>query len=93
MIHKEDLVNSLVDEKGYTKKAANQVIDDLVETITGFLAQGESVMLRGFGTFEVRKQSARESVMPNTLERYTIEPKKRCHFVVGKALRSAVRGE
>ena len=93
MIHKEELIDTLVETKGYTKKAANQVLDDVFEMISNYLETGESVMLRGFGKFEVKTASARESVMPNTLERYTIPATKRVTFSMGKALRAQVRGE
>lgn len=93
MIHKEDMIDHLVIEKGYTKKAANQVLDDVFEMISDYLIDGEGVMVRGFGKFEVKTASARESVMPNTLERYTIPATKRVTFSMGKALRAQVRGE
>ena len=93
MIHKEDMIENLVIERGYTKKAANQVLDDVFEMISNYLTIGESVMVRGFGKFEVKTASARESVMPNTLERYTIPATKRVTFSMGKALRAQVRGE
>lgn len=93
MIHKEEMIEDLVSKKGYTKKAANQVLDDVFEMITDYLKTGETVMLRGFGKFEVKTASARESVMPNTFERYTIPATRRVTFSMGKALRAQVRGE
>lgn len=86
------MIDSLVNKKGYTKKAASQVLDDVFEMIADYLTEGESVMIRGFGKFEVKTAAERESVMPNTLERYTIPPTKRVNFSMGKALRALIRG-
>lgn len=93
LILKEDLIESLVNERGYTKKAANQVIDDVCNMITSLLETGEPVMLRGFGKFEVKTVPARESVMPNTLERYTIPEHNEVKFTAGKTLKRRIRGD
>lgn len=91
IVRKIDIVERLAEEKGYTKSAARQVISDLTEMITKFLAEGQDVTLRGFGTFYVKDIAPRESVTPRTFERIVIPGHKSVRFQVGNTLRDAVR--
>ena len=63
MITKKEFVDRLT-KKGYTKKAASVALDDVFRVIVEALVEGESVQVRGFGTFGVRERSAREVFSP-----------------------------
>lgn len=63
-VKREGFVERL-NEKGYTKKDAGIIIDDVFGTIGEILAQGGSVMLHGFGTFETIQYAAREMTSVN----------------------------
>lgn len=90
MLKRNDIIERLA-QKGYTKKDAGVVIDDIVSTITEALASGESVMLYGFGTFDVREYKARESVDFQTNERIIIPAYKAPKFTAGDLLKRAVK--
>lgn len=50
--------NELVERfrvRGYSKRAANIILKDVKEIFEEALASGESITLRGFGTFSVRE--------------------------------------
>lgn len=91
MVLKEDLINLLVSKRGYTKKSARIVITDVFNAVSDYLAVGETVLVRGFGKFEVKEVKSRENVMPGTLERYITKPTKRVHFIQGNTLKTRVR--
>ncbi|WP_278983742.1 HU family DNA-binding protein, partial [Segatella bryantii] len=52
---------------------------------------GEKVQLIGFGTFEVKKQNARQGVNPATGKKIKIAAKKVAKFKAGKELAEAVK--
>ena len=63
---KAELVTSLAEKSGLTKKDSEKALAAFIETVTDTLAQGESIQLVGFGTFEVRERAAREGINPRT---------------------------
>lgn len=104
MVHKDELVTLLV-QKGYvdwtskgckrryTKQRAKNAIDDVFELILELMAGGEDVMIRGFGTFEVKDRAARTSISPGDGESYYVEPFKGAAFYPGQRLKDVVRNE
>lgn len=81
----------LLTTKGYTKKDAKQVVDDVIATLMECLAEGNEVHFHGFGTFSVIDMNDRESVDMQTQERIIIPGHKAPKFQAGKSLRRAVR--
>jgi len=89
---KQDLVNAAAEKTGLTKKAAGEVLDNMLETITKSLKKGENVTITGFGTFRVSKRSARKGVNPrNPSETIKIPAMKLPAFKAGKTLKEAIR--
>ena len=89
-VTKQDVIDAVADATGSSKADANRAVDAVIDCITGALANGKSVGLIGFGTFEVRKRSAREGRNPQTGETIKIGAKNVPAFKAGKALRDAV---
>ena len=89
-VTKQDVVASVAEATGLSKKAANDALDAVIDCIKGSLADGNSVGLIGFGTFEVRTRAAREGRNPQTGATITISEKKVPAFKAGKGLRDSV---
>lgn len=87
---KAELIDSLA-ELGYTKKAANLIINDIVKVITKALIDCRSVKLHGFGEFTVKQVAERNSVCVKTGESLVIPAHDEVKFVPGKALKRAVK--
>ncbi|NMA18229.1 MAG: HU family DNA-binding protein, partial [Clostridiaceae bacterium] len=60
------------------------------DTITEQLAEGNKVVLVGFGTFEVRDRAARKGRNPSTKEEIMIPASKAPAFKAGKNLKAKV---
>ena len=90
MLQREDFIERL-SKKGYTKRDDAVIMDDFIRTLEEALVEGESVMFRGFGTFEVRDRAERESISPTTKERITIPAYRTPHFAAGKLLKREVK--
>ena len=63
----------------------------MVDTIQEMLAQGEKVVLTGFGTFEVRHRVARKGRDPRTGQEIQIPAQRTPAFRAGKGLKDAVK--
>jgi DNA-binding protein HU-beta len=87
---KQHLVDEIAAKADITKKQAGNALNALLETIQNSLAQGDSVSLIGFGTFEVRNRAARDGRNPQTGEPIRIPAKRVPAFKAGKTLKDAV---
>lgn len=90
-MNKEELVNKVSGEVGFSKRETKKVVDAIIETIGDTLARGEKVTLVGFGTFRVRSRKARRGVNPQTRESIQIAAKKVPKFTAGKTTREKVQ--
>ncbi len=87
---KGDLVASMAAQTGATKKMAADMLDAMLDAITGELMKGGSVTLTGFGTFKVSKRAARNGVNPQTGAKIKIAARTVAQFKAGKKLKEAV---
>lgn len=89
---KQDLVNASASAAGVTKKAASDVLEAVLASITKTLKKGDTVTITGFGTFRVSKRAARTGVNPrNPSQKIKIPAMKLPAFKAGKGLKDAVR--
>ncbi len=88
---KKDLIDKVAADAGLTKKQAGAALDSVLETISGALKKGDSILLTGFGKFEVRTRAARTGINPKTLAKIKLPATKVPAFKAGKALRAAVK--
>lgn len=87
---KPEIVSSIAEKAGVTKKVAAATLEAFVETVMDALKKGEKVSLVGFGTFEVRERKARKGINPQTRKPINIPSKKVPAFRAGKELKAVV---
>lgn len=87
---KAELITTVAEKAGMTKKDAEAALTAFVDTVTETLTKGDKIQLVGFGTFEVRDRAAREGINPQTQAKITIPATKVPAFKAGKALKDAV---
>ena len=90
-VNKTELVNSVAEAAGLSKKDASKAVDAVFDTIQDALAKGDKVQLIGFGNFEVRERAARKGRNPQTGDEIEIAASKVPAFKPGKALKDAVK--
>ena len=83
-----DIVSTKLD---MTKKAAEDAVDMVFDSIMENLSKGEEVSIAGFGVFLVKKREARMGVNPRTGEKLQIKATTTPKFRAGKALKEAVK--
>ena len=89
-MNKQDLIDSVADQGGFTKADANKAVDAVVDAITDALKRGDDVRLVGFGTFSVSQRKASTGRNPRTGETMAIKASSQPKFKAGKALKDAV---
>ena len=73
-----------------TARDVELIVTTVFNEITGALARGERVELRGFGAFTVKRRDARTGRNPRTGETVPVEEKAVPFFKAGKELRERV---
>ena len=89
-MNKTELIEDVANKAGLTKAQTQDVLKALVSTITETVANGDKVILVGFGSFEPKVRSAREGRHPNTGQTIQIPAARVPTFSAGKAFREAV---
>lgn len=87
---KTELVAAVASKANLSKKDAEAAVNAVVAAVSETLANGESVQLVGFGTFEVRERSEKVCRNPRTGESMTVAATKVPAFKAGAALKNAV---
>lgn len=90
---KLDIVRKVVDEAGLPRNKAEDGVEAVFNLIKETLAREETVILRRFGSFYVRKKGRRIGRNPKTGEEAEISARKVVRFKSGKYFRAAVNGE
>jgi integration host factor subunit beta len=73
-----------------TGRDVELIVATVFDEITGALARGERVELRGFGAFTVKRRNARTGRNPRTGEAVPVDEKAVPFFKAGKELRERV---
>ena len=65
---KADIVDRVYEKVGFTRKDAEDAVDVVIDEIKSVLADGESVRISGFASFNLRSKKARNARNPKTGE-------------------------
>jgi nucleoid DNA-binding protein len=89
-MQKADLVQRIAEELGCTIGQAAAAVEATLRTIKQSLQQGDPVILRRFGTWQVRAKRARMGRNPKTGATAAIPARRVVRFVVSQTLKQAV---
>lgn len=87
---KADIVNSIQDDLGFTKKKSSEILECLLEIIKHTLDTGDDVLISGFGKFCVRKKRSRRGRNPATGEDMILDPRRVVTFKCSGKLREKI---
>ena len=90
-MNKVELVASVAEKAGLSKKDAEKAVAAVLDSIVAAVAKDDKVQLVGFGTFDVRERAARTGRNPRTKETITIAASKQPVFKAGKAFKDAIQ--
>jgi DNA-binding protein HU-beta len=89
-MRKVEIINRIADETGLTKVQAEKAVNAILEEIKDGLQRGEPVILRRFGSFQVREKRARTGRNPKTGEAAGIPARRVVRFKSGEHFRESV---
>ncbi len=90
-ITKADLIDVVYDRHGgLTKDEAAEIVDVIFRAVKTSLADGRTVRIKNFGTFEVTARPGRMGVNPMSGERMFIRPHKGLSFKPARRLKNEV---
>lgn len=90
-ITKRDLVNTISAASGLTQQQTYEVVQQLLDTVTDHVADGDQVILRNFGAFQVKRAKAkvgRNPAVPGS--EVTIPERTIVKFKPGKEMKDRV---
>lgn len=90
-MNKMEIVATMAEKTGLSKKDCEAVLGALTETVADTLKAEDKVQLVGFGSFEIKKRAARTGRNPRTNESVEIPAAKLPVFKAGKALKDAIQ--
>lgn len=90
-MNKKELVSALAEKMGISKKESGEMLNGLLDVVSGALEKKEDVKLVGFGTFSVVERKARKGVNPTTKKPIKIPATKVPKFRAGSDLKERVK--
>lgn len=89
-MNKNDVVTSVAQTTGFTKKDITAVVEAFTDVVTNSLVAGEDVKISGFGTFTVADRAPRTGRNPQTGEEIAIAASKAPKFKPSTTLKDIV---
>ena len=92
-MNKSELIEALAEKINMPMREAGSITNTLIDTMTEALANGDSIEIRGFGSFVVKEYTSYTGRNPKTGQRIKVSPKRLPFFKVGKELRERVNNQ
>lgn len=89
-MNKSELIEALAQDINVPHREAAAITNTVIDTMTEALSRGESIEIRGFGSFVIKRYDSYEGRNPKTGKKIKVKPKKLPFFKVGKDLREQV---
>jgi integration host factor subunit alpha len=90
---KENLVQSLYDQCGFSKHQSRALVETVFEMVKKSLVSGDDVLISGFGKFYVKNKSQRKGRNPATGEDLTLDARRVVTFKSSRVLRDKINSE
>ena len=89
-MNKSELIETLAQEVNLPLRDASSITNTILEQMIETLAVGDSIEIRGFGSFVVKEYQSYMGRNPKTGMKINVPPKKLPFFKVGKDLKDRV---
>jgi len=89
-MNKSELIEALSQKINVPLREADSITNTVLEAMTDALAAGNSIEIRGFGSFKVKHYEGYTGRNPRTGETVKVKPKKLPFFKCGKELKERV---
>lgn len=90
---KAELIDSVYEKVGFSKKEAAELVELVFESMKEELCKGGAIKISGFGKFRVRNKKARMGRNPQTGDAMVISARKVLTFTPSRILRDGINGK
>jgi integration host factor subunit alpha len=90
---KKDLVNLVYMQLGFSKKIAENLIDDFLSTVLSNIKVNEKLKISNFGTFLIRKKKSRLGRNPRTKKEEIISARKVVLFKASNEFKELINND
>jgi integration host factor subunit alpha len=88
-----DLGEAVYQEVGLSRNESTQMVEAVLEEISGALESGEGVKISSFGSFIIRQKRERTGRNPKTGQEVPISPRKVLIFRASNILKDRINGK
>jgi integration host factor subunit alpha len=90
---KSQIIESIAEQNGFTKKKSIETVETILEIIKSTLASGEDVLISRFGKLCVKEKRERRGRNPATGENMVLAPRRVVTFKCSRRLRDKIKKE
>jgi integration host factor subunit alpha len=87
---RSDLSDAIHNGIGLSRAECYALVDSILDEVSDALADGESVKISGFGTFQIRQKSGRMGRNPKTGVEVPIAPRRVLTFKASQKMRDRI---
>ena len=88
---KKDFINSVCEKSGLKKETAEKAVDGMMQTMFDAFKSGETITLRGLGTFDVKTKTGRKGRDIKNGVTIDLPDARRVKFVPSAELKEAMK--
>lgn len=88
---KKDFINSVCKKSGLKKETVEKAVDGMMQTMFEAFKSGETITLRGLGTFDVKTKTGRKGRNIKNGVTIDLPDARRVKFVPGAELKEALK--
>ncbi|MGC6472168.1 MAG: integration host factor subunit alpha [Parvibaculales bacterium] len=88
-----NLCEAIYNEIGLSRLESSDIVESVLDEISGALVDGDDVKLSSFGTFSVRHKNGRIGRNPKTGEEVPITPRRVLSFRASHVLKDRINGK
>lgn len=92
-MNKSELIEMVSQRAKIKRKAAEDVVELVFDSMVAALVSGDKIEIRGLGSFIVREYGSYVGRNPRTGEQVQVKPKKLPYFKAGKELKERVKNQ
>jgi len=89
-VTRAQLAEAIYEQVGLSRNESAGLVEAILQEISDCLAQGETVKLSSFGSFQVRQKGGRVGRNPKTGEEVPIDPRKVLVFRASHVLKDSI---
>jgi len=90
---KKELITALADETGLQRSTCLECVEALMTVMADAFSQGNSIYLRGLGTFRVRHSKAKVARDINRKRQVIVPPRLKVKFIPSNDLKKRLHGD